>query len=152
MLSSVTAIGHLPWTRRNALEAWNRSIGTLSLVATGTIALGAAFHGLSETWDEALLGVGLVAVVPTLWVSVTRLAERRYFSRPPKRFLAAVLGFDLGGIALVAAAVTMLQSDVETAKLLTAGGLLEGCGTLLVLAWFAGVLAVAPGNEHMHPL
>jgi hypothetical protein len=152
MWPSVTAKGRSAWTRRVALDAWNRSIGTLSLVATGAIALGAAFRGFSDTWDEALIGVGLVAVLPALWVGLTRLAERRYFSRPPKRFLATVLGFDLGGIAFVAAAVLMLQSDVETAPLLTAGGLLEGCGTLLVLAWFTGVLAVAPGREHMHPL
>lgn len=153
MLTAVTANGRLFWTRRTALEAWSRSIGTLSLVATSAIALGAAFQGISEAWEATLLGLALVAALPALWIGLTRLAERRYLSRPPKGFLAAALGFDFGGIALVAVAVVLLQSETSYAgTMLTAGSVLEGFGTLLLFAWFLGVVAVEPNGDHMHSL
>jgi hypothetical protein len=153
MPTAVTGSRRLPWTRRRALEAWSRSIGTLSMVATGAIALGAAFQGIPDAWEVTLLGLALVSALPLLWIGLTRLAEKRYLSRPPKRFLATALGFDFGGIALVATAVVLVQSETSDVRtMLTAGGVLEGCGTLLLLAWFLAVLAVEPGGDHMHSL
>lgn len=138
------------WTRRTALQFWSRGIALLSLLATSAIALGAAFHGLLGTLTYTLLGLALVLALPALWITVARIAERRYFARPPKRFLAAVLGFDVSGVALVAAAVLLLQSEtVPAASVFTAGGVLEGCGTLLLLLWFAAARLVAPTGHHM---
>ena len=153
MPTAVSASGRPPWTRRTALEAWSRAIGLLSLVATGVIALGAAFQGLEGSWEHTLLGLALVSALPVLWIALTRIAERRYLSRPPKRFLAAALGLDFGGIALVVLAVVLLQSQTSDAEpMLRAGGVLEGCGTLLLAAWFVAVLAVEPGGDHMRSL
>ena len=99
----------------------------LSLLATSAIALGAAFQGIGEGLEYTLFGLALVSALPVLWITLARIAERRYLTRPTKGFLAAALGFDVGGIALVAGAVLLLQSETsEAAPLLTAGGLLEG--------------------------
>lgn len=153
MPTNVPLAGRLRWTRRAALEVWSRSIGTFSLVATGAIALGVAFQDDSPPWETTLLGLALVLALPALWIALARLAERKYLSRPPKRFLAAAFGLDFGGIALVAAAVVLLQSRTSfAATMLTAGGVLEGAGTLILLAWFVAVLAVEPNGDHMHSL
>jgi hypothetical protein len=153
MPSPVAAGGRLPWTRRVALEYWSRSISMLSLLATSVIAFAAAFRGSFVDWDSTLLGLGLVAALPGLWIAVARIAERRYMSRPPKRFLAAALGLDFGGIALVAAAVVLLQSHgADAGSLMRAGGVLEGCGTVLLGAWFVAVIAARPSGDHMHGL
>lgn len=153
MPKTVSASGRIPWTRRAALEYWSRCIGMLSLLATSTIALGAAFQGITGTLSYTLLGLALVSALPILWITLARFAERRYLARPSKRFLAAALGFDVGGIALVAAAVVLLQSQAsEAAPVFTAGGVLEGCGTLLLLLWFVGARVVAPTGDHMHAL
>jgi hypothetical protein len=150
---TATSKGRLPWTRRVALEFWSRCIGILSLLATGAIALGAAFQGIAVAWQYTVLGLALVAAVPCLSIVLARVAERRYLTRPPKSFLAAALGFDVGGITLVAAAVVLLQSETSNAaSMFAAGGVLEGCGTLLVLFWFVAVRIVASTDEHMHAL
>lgn len=153
MRPAVPANGRLRWTRRTALGLWSRSIGLLSLLATGAIALGAAFQGIADAGKETLLGLALVAALPALWIGLTKLAEKRFLSRPPKGFLAAALGIDFGGIALVAAAVVLLQSQaVNAGALMTAGGFLEGCGTVLLLGWFVGVVVAKPVGDHMHSL
>jgi hypothetical protein len=153
MTTAVTATRRFPWTRRAALKAWNRAIETLSLVATSAIFLAAAFQGISDTWEIILLGLAFVLALPALWVGLTRLAERRFLRRPPKPFLAAALGFDAGGIVLVAAAFVLLQSETSYAgTMLTAGGVLEGCGTLLMLGWFLAVLAVKSNGDHIPTL
>ncbi len=153
MPTSVTVAGHFPWTRRVALEFWSRTIAMLSLLATSTIALGAAFQGLSGALEYTLIGLALVSALPVLWITLARFAEKRYLSRPPKQFLAAALGFDVSGIALVAAAVVLLQSQTSyAASLFTAGGFLEGCGTLLLVLWFVAARVVAPTGDHMHSL
>ena len=153
MPTTVALDGHLPWTRRVALEYWSRSVSTLSLFATSVVALTAAFHGSPLPWDTALAGLALVGALPAVWVALARLAERRYLSRPPKGFLAAALGLDCGGVLLVAVAVTLLQSHaVDAGALLRAGGVLEGCGTALLVAWFVAVIAVEPCGDHMHGL
>jgi uncharacterized membrane protein len=145
--------GRFPGTRHAALEFWSRCIAFLSLVATGVIALGAAFQGISRAWRYTFLGLALVIALPSLSIALARLAERRYLSRPSKRFLAAALGLDVGGIALVAAGVVLLQSETSSAApLFTAGGVLAGCGTMLLVMWFVAAMAVAPTSDHMHSL
>ncbi len=149
----VVTSGRLPWTRRVALEYWNRCVTILSLVATSAIALAAAFRGDEVPWDVALLGTGFVLALPGLWIGLTRVAERKYLTRPPKRFLAAALGLDFGGIALVAAGIALLQAPpADAAPLLTAGGAVEGVVTALFLAWFLAVRAVEPCGDHMQGL
>jgi hypothetical protein len=153
MPTAVSASGRFPVSRRAALAFWTRCIAMLSLLATSAIALGAAFQGIGEGLEYTLLGLGLVSALPVLWITLARFAERRYLTRPTKGFLATALGFDVGGIALVAAAVVLLQSEAsEAAPLFTAGGLLEGCGTLLLLSWFVAARVVAPTADHMHSL
>ena len=153
MPTSVSVRGRFPVSRRTALAFWTRCIATLSLLATSTIALGAAFQGIGGGLEYTLLGLGLVSALPVLWITLARFAERRYLTRPTKGFLAAALGLDVGGVALVAGAVVLLQSETsEAATLLTAGGLLEGCGTLLLLSWFLAARVVAPTGDHMHSL
>jgi hypothetical protein len=148
-----TPSGRFPRTRHAALEFWSRCIASLSLLATAAIALGAAFQGIGGPWRYTLVGLGLVVALPFLSIAFARLAERRYFARPPKKFLAAALGLDVGGIALVAAAVVLLQSQTsDAAPMFTAGGVLEGCGTLLLFLWFVAAMAVAPTSDHMHSL
>jgi hypothetical protein len=153
MPKSVSGSGRLPLTRRAALEFWSRCIAMLSLLATSTIALGAAFQGISGTLPHTLVGLALVSALPALWITLARFAERRLFSRPPKRFLSASLGLDVGGIALVTAAVVLLQAKTShAASLFAAGELLEGCGTLLLLLWFLAARIAAPTSDHMHAL
>ncbi len=153
MPAAVSADGRFPRTRHAALEFWIRCVASLSLLATGAIALGAAFQGVSGAWRYTLFGLALVVALPSLSIALARIAESRYLSRPPKRFLAAALGLDVGGIALVAAAVVLLQSETShAAPMFAAGSVLEGCGTLLVLLWFVAVMAVAPTSDHMHSL
>ena len=153
MPNAVSASGRFPWSRRTALEYWSRSISTFSLFATSVVALTAALHGAPLPLDTALTGLALVGVLPALWVALARLAERRYLSRPPKGFLAAALGFDCGGVLLVAVAVALLLSHaVDAGTLLGAGGVLVGCGTALLVAWFVAVVAVEPCGDHMHSL
>lgn len=150
---SVSPVGRFPLTRRTALAFWTRCIAMLSLLATSTIALGAAFQGIGEGLQYTLLGLGFVSALPVLWITLARVAEKRYLARPTKGLLATALGFDVGGIALVAGAVVLLQSEAsEAAPFLAAGGLLEGCGTLLLLLWFVGARIVAPTGDHMHAL
>jgi len=153
MLKAVTASGRFPWTRRAALQYWSRCIAMLSLLATSTIALGAAFQGISGTLAYTLVGLSLVSVVPVLWITLMRFAEKRLFSRPPKRFLSASLGLDAGGIVLVSAAVVLLQAKTsQAASIFAVGEVLEGCGTLLLLLWFLAARIAAPTGDHMHPL
>ncbi|MGA7989985.1 MAG: hypothetical protein WCC53_01005 [Thermoanaerobaculia bacterium] len=150
---AVTPVGRLPLTRRAALKAWGRSIATLSLVGTSAIALGAAFEGISDAWEVTLLGLALVLALPALWIGLTRLAEKRFLRRPPRGFLAAALGLDLGGVTLVATAVVLLQSETSNAgPILTAGGVLQGFGTILLLVWFFAVVAARPDGDHMPTL
>ena len=149
----ITSSGRFPRTRHAALEFWSRCIASLSLVATAAIALGAAFQGIGGPWGYTLLGLTLVVALPFLSIALARLAERRYLVRPPKKFLAAALGLDVGGVALVAAAVILLQSQTSNAApMFTAGGVLEGCGTMLLVMWFVAAAAVAPTSDHMHSL
>ncbi|HEY3350751.1 MAG TPA: hypothetical protein VGM13_13325 [Thermoanaerobaculia bacterium] len=153
MPNADSASGRFPWTRRTALEYWSRSVSTFSLFATSVVALTSAFHGAPLPLDTALAGLALVGLLPVVWVALARLAERRYLSRPPKGFLAAALGFGCGGVLLVAVAVALLQSRaVDAGTLLRAGGVLEGCWTALLVAWFVAVLAVEPCGDHMHGL
>ena len=153
MPTSVSSSGRFAFTRRTALAFWTRCIAMLSLLATSAIALGAAFQGISGGLEYTFLGLGLVAALPVLWITLARFAEKRYLTRPPKGFLAAALGFDVGGIALVAGAVILLQSETsEAASLLRAGSVLEGCGTILLLLWFVAARVVAPTADHMHSL
>jgi membrane protease YdiL (CAAX protease family) len=150
---AVSSNGRFPWTRRAALEFWSRAIAILSLLATGAIALGAAFRGLSGTLPYTLVGLGLVLALPMLWITLARIAERRYLTRPSKGFLAAALGLDVGGTALVAAAVVLLQPEAsQAASVFTAGGVLEGCGTVLLVLWFVAACVIAPTGDHMHSL
>jgi hypothetical protein len=154
MPADVSASGRIPWTRRVALEAWSRMIGTLSLLATSAIALGATVQGVSGSgaWAQTLRGIAFAAALPGLWILLTRIAEKRYLIRPSKGFLAAAFGFDVGGVALVVLAVLLLQAETaDAAPLLKVGELLVSCGTLLVVAWFLSVL-VEPAGDHMHTL
>jgi hypothetical protein len=155
MPSSELSGGQPPLSRREALEFWSRAVGYLSLAATGAIALGAAFQDISGGMDleYTLLGLGLVTALPVLWIALARFAERRYLTRPPARYIAAALGFDVSGIALVAGAVVLLQAETSAAApVFAAGGVLEGCGTLLLLLWFLATRLVAPSSDHMHAL
>jgi hypothetical protein len=148
-----TPSGRFPRSRHAALEFWSRSVAFLSILATAAIALGAAFQGIRGPWHYTLLGLGLVVTLPFLSIALARLGERRYLVRPSRKFLAAALGLDVGGIALVAAAVVLLQSQTsDAAPMFTASGVLEGCGTLLLLLWFVAAMAVAPTSDHMHSL
>lgn len=148
-----TPSGRSPRTRHATLEFWSRCVASLSMLATAAIALGAAFQGIGGTWRYTLLGLGFVVALPFLSIALARLAERRYLARPPRKFIAAALGLDLGGIALVAAAVVLLQSQTsDAAPWFTAGGVLEGAGTLLVVLWFVAAMAVAPTSDHMHSI
>jgi hypothetical protein len=125
----------------------------LSLLATTAIALAAAFQGITLVWQYTILGLGFVAALPCLSIALARVAERRYLTRPSKPFLAAALGLDVGGITLVAAAVILLQSETSyAAPMFAAGGVLEGCGTLLLLLWFVAARVVASTNQHMRAL
>ncbi len=155
MRTNVPINGRAPWTRRTALALWSRCVGALSLVATGAIALGVASQGIESEDDvqDMLLGLGLVLALPTLWIALTRFAEKRYLARPPKRFLAAALGLAVGGIALVAAAVALpLTEPSQVASIFRAGGALEALGTVLLLLWYAVIRVVAPTSDHMHAL
>jgi nucleoside recognition membrane protein YjiH len=153
MPRAVSTSGRLPVTRRAALEFWSRCIATLSLVATSTIALGAAFLGISGTLPDTLVGLALVSALPFLWITLARFAEKRLFSRPTKRFLSASLGLDASGIVLVSAAVVLLQANTShAASIFAVGEVLEGCGTLLLLLWFLAARIAAPTSDHMHPL
>jgi nucleoside recognition membrane protein YjiH len=153
MPRAVSTSGRLPLTRRAALEFWSRCIATLSLVATSTIALGAAFLGISSTLSDTLVGLALVSALPFLWITLARFAEKRLFSRPTKRFLSASLGLDASGIVLVSAAVVLLQANTShAASIFAVGEVLEGCGTLLLLLWFLAARIAAPTSDHMHPL
>lgn len=153
MPMAASASGRTFRTRRAALEFWSRTIAILSLLATSAIALGAAFQGSSGNFPYTLLGLALVSVLPVLWIALARFAEKRLFSRPPKRFLSASLGLDAGGIILVAAAVLLLQAKTsQAASIFAAGEVLEGCGTLLLLLWFLVARIAAPTDDHMHAL
>ena len=153
MARAVSTSGRLPLTRRAALESWSRCIATLSLVATSTIALGAAFLGISGALPDTLVGLALVSALPVLWITLARFAEKRLFSRPTKRFLSASLGLDASGIVLVSAAVVLLQAKTsQAASIFAVGEVLEGCGTLLLLLWFLAARIAAPTGDHMHPL
>ncbi len=153
MPTAASTSGRFPLSRHAALEFWSRCVASLSLLATAAIALGAAFQGIGGPWRYTLLGLALVVGLPFLSIALARLAERRYLVRPPKKFLAAALGLDVGGIALVAAAAVLLQSETShAAPMFAAGSVLEGCGTLLVLLWFVAAMAVAPTSDHMHSL
>ena len=153
MPTAASTSGRFPQSRHAALEFWSRCVASLSLLATAAIALGAAFQGIGGPWRYTLLGLALVVGLPFLSIALARLAERRYLVRPPKKFLAAALGLDVGGIALVAAAAVLLQSETShAAPMFAAGSVLEGCGTLLVLLWFVAAMAVAPTSDHMHSL
>jgi hypothetical protein len=153
MPKEVSTSGRFPSTRRAALQFWSRCIGMLSLLATSAIALGAAFHGSSGTLPYTLVGLAFVSVLPVLWITLARFAEKRLFSRPPKRFLSASLGLDAGGIVLVSAAVVLLQANTShAASVFAVGEVLEGCGTLLLLLWFLAARIAAPAGDHMHAL
>jgi hypothetical protein len=153
MPKAASTSGRFPWSRHAALEFWSRCIASLSLLATAAIALGAAFQGIGGPWRYTLLGLALVVALPFLSIALARIAERRYLARPSKKFLAAALGLAVSGITLVAAAVVLLQAQTsDAAPMFAAGGVLEGCGTLLLLLWLVASMAVAPTSDHMHSL
>ncbi len=154
MRTTVPANGGPAWTRRNRprlLEPLHRS----SLLGRDRRDRARSRLPGNERAPRITrsLGLGLVLALPVLWIAIARLAEKRYLSRPPKRFLATALGFDAGGIVLVVASVLLIQSQsLDAASIFAAGGVLEGCGTLLLLVWFLLVWVAAPTADHMHAL
>lgn len=124
----------LPWTRARATRAWITGFSLLAALRLALLAALPAFAGVTE--HELLDEMAWAVVFPALFLGVVMFCERRLLRRPPKGMLAAQLAFFCAG------AVLQVISLLSAPRLETIGYLVLSGSTLLLGAWFVGVLLV----------
>jgi hypothetical protein len=128
------------------------AVATTALLETAVVALGAAFPATSASRPEAsqqtLRVLALAALLPILFLSLARLAEKKYQRRPNKTFQVAQFGLYLGGTVLVTAGFLRHRANLDPSlPLLFAGEILLGAAALLLSAWIASVLLCTPTKD-----
>jgi hypothetical protein len=142
----------LPRSRSEALRFWMVAVATTALLETAVVALGAAFPAASaprpESAQQTLRVLALAALLPMLFLSLARFAEKKYQRRPPKALQVYQFGFYLVGTALVSAGFLRHRANVDPSlPLLFAGEILLGAATLLLAAWIASVILCTPTED-----
>ncbi|MFI5119547.1 MAG: hypothetical protein ACHQM4_03995 [Thermoanaerobaculia bacterium] len=128
------------------------AVATTAVLETAVVALGAAFPAASaprpESAQQTLRVLGLAALLPMLFLSLARFAEKKYQRCPPKALQVAQFGLYLFGTALVSAGFLRHRANVDPSLLLLfAGELLLGAAALLLGAWIASVLLCTPTED-----
>jgi uncharacterized membrane protein len=150
----VTGSTRLPRTRYEALRFWMLAVASTALLETTVVAFGAAFPAASSHHDEmaepTLRVLAVAAILPTLFLSLARFAEKKYQRRPPKALQAWQFGLYLAGTVLVSAGFLRHQANLDpSAPLLLAGELHLGAATILFAAWLASVLLCTPTEDFL---
>lgn len=142
----------LPWSRSEAFRFWMVAVATTALVEIAVVALGAAFPAASaprpESSHRTLRVLALAALLPMLFLSLARFAQRKYQRRPPKAFQASQFGLYLLGTVLVSAGFLRNRANLDPSlPLLLAGEIFLGAAALLLAAWIASVLLCTPTED-----
>jgi uncharacterized membrane protein len=148
----VTGSTRLPRTRNEALRFWMLAVASTALLETTVVALGAAFPAASsthhETAEPTLRVLALAALLPALFLTLARFAEKKYQRRPPKALQAWQFGIYLAGTVLVSAGFLRHQANLDpSAPLLFAGEVLLGVATVLFTGWLASVILCTPAQD-----
>lgn len=128
------------------------AVSTTALLETTVLALGAAFPAASvphpESAQQTLRVLALAALLPMLFLSLARFAEKKYQRRPPKTLQVSQFGLYLVGTALVSAGFLRHRANLDpSVPLLFAGEILLGAAALLLAAWIASVLLCTPTED-----
>lgn len=142
----------LPWSRSKAFRFWMVAVATTALLETAVVALGAAFPPASapspESAQPTLRVLALASLLPLLFLSLARLAEKKYQRRPTKAFQVSQFGLYLVGTALVSAGFLRHKANLDPSlPLLFAGEVLLGAAALLLAAWIASVVLCTPTED-----
>ncbi len=138
----------LPWSRSEALRFWMVAVATTALLETAVVALGVAFPAASAPPQQTVRVLALAALLPILFLSLARFAEKKYQRRPTKAFQISQFGFYLVGTALVSAGFVRHRANLDPSlPLLFAGEVLLGAAALLLAAWIVSVLLCTPTKD-----
>ena len=142
----------LPWSRSEALRFWMVAVATTALLETTVVALGAAFPAASaphpDSAQQTLRVLALSALLPMLFLSLARFADKKYQRRPTKALQISQFGLYLVGTALVSAGFLRHRANLDPSlPLLFAGEILLGAAALLLAAWIASVLLCTPARD-----
>ena len=101
-----------------------------------------------ESAQQTLRVLAIAALLPLLFLSLARLAEKKYQRRPPKALQISQFGLYLVGTALVSAGFLRHRANLDPSlPLLFAGEILLGAAALLLAAWIASVLLCTPTED-----
>jgi hypothetical protein len=142
----------LPWSRSEAFRFWMVAVATTALLETAVVALGAAFPAASaprpESAQQTLRVLAVAVLLPMLFLSLARFAEKKYQRRPPKALQISQFGLYLVGTVLVSAGFLRHRANLDPSlPLLFAGEILLGAAALLLAAWVASVLLCTPTED-----
>ena len=98
--------------------------------------------------QRTLRVLAFAALLPVLFLSLARFAEKKYQRRPTKAFQVSQFGVYLVGTALVSAGFLRQRANLDpSVPLLFAGEILLAAATLLLAAWIASVLLCTPTKD-----
>ncbi len=142
----------LPWSRSEAFRFWMVGVATTALLENAVVVLAAAFPAAPvprpESAQQTLRVLAFAALLPMLFLSLARFAEKKYQRRPTKAFQVSQFGLYLAGTALVSTGFLRQRANLDPSlPLLLAGEVLLGAATLLLAAWIASVLLCTPTND-----
>jgi hypothetical protein len=140
----------IPWSRAAALRKWRMAIAWIVAVQAGVTLVKVFVDLVTETGNawSGLLSIGEAALLGAVLVLMTRHAEGKLLSRPPK----SLLGWQLGAFVSMAIWETGLALLHPSADWLAdthflIGHLLAGISFLLMAGWLVGAKLMLAGIE-----
>ncbi|HSB64205.1 MAG TPA: hypothetical protein VLJ18_08565 [Thermoanaerobaculia bacterium] len=142
----------LPWSRSEAFRFWMLAVATTALLETTVVAIGAAFPAASaprpDSAQQTIRVLAVSALLPIVFLSLARFAEKKYQRRPPKALQVSQFSLYLAGTALVSAGFLRHRANLDPSlPLLFTGETLLGAAALLLAAWMASVLLCTPTDD-----
>ncbi|HEX7578745.1 MAG TPA: hypothetical protein VF580_02010 [Thermoanaerobaculia bacterium] len=140
----------IPWSRAAALRKWRTALVWIVAAQAGVTLVKVFLDLVTETGDawSGLLSIGEAALLAAVLVLMTRHAEGKLLSRPPK----SLLGWQLGAFVSMAIWETGLSLLHPSADWLgdthfLIGHALAGISFLLVAGWLIGAKLMLAGID-----